>query len=68
MQVALGTKVLLVGGYNFGNIEVVEEYHPNSNTWTTKVPHLKVARHNARSISVPASWFSQLPGGCGGVH
>ena len=57
-----------MGGYNNGNIAIVEEYDIKLKTWTTKAPQLMVARHYARLVSVPASWFSYLPGGYGGVH
>ena len=57
-----------MGGYNNGNIAIVEEYDIKLKTWTTKVPQLMVGRHYNRLVSVPASWFSNLTGGCGGVH
>jgi hypothetical protein len=66
--VTLGSKILAIGGYNVGNVAIVEEYHPELNLWTTKGPRLLVARHCLSVISVPANWFSSLPGGCGGVH
>ena len=57
-----------MGGYNNGNIAIVEEYDIKLKTWTPKVPQLMVGRHYNRLVSVPASWFSNLTGGCGGVH
>jgi hypothetical protein len=66
--VALGSKILAIGGYGSGNLAIVEEYHPELNLWTTKGPGLLVPRHFLSVVSVPANWFSSLPGGCGGVH
>ena len=36
----VGGKIYAIGGDNFGNVNVVEEYDPASNTWTTKAPML----------------------------
>ena len=59
--------MFLIGGYNSGNIKFVEEYDYDQNIWTTKGPAFLQARHHTRAVSVPASWFAHLPGGCSGV-
>ena len=67
IKVALNSRVFAVGGLAGSNVAIIEEYHSHNNSWTTKTPTLNVGRHHARAVSVPASWFDHLPGGCKGV-
>ena len=64
--VVLGSRVFAVGG-NF-NLEVVEEFHLSSETWTVVDTPPVVPRIYHSMISVPAELFSHLPGGCEGVE
>ena len=66
-QVTLGSRVLAIGGYNGANVPVVEEFHVDNSSWTTKSYNLIQGRHHTRAVAVPASWFENMPGGCKGV-
>ncbi len=66
--VALGTRIFSVNGWNWSsNVPVVEEYHSESNSWSAITTPLIYPRHKGNALTVPASWFSKIPGGCNGV-
>jgi len=59
--------VFAVGGYNGANVAFVEEFDVDDKSWTTMAFSLIQGRHHGRAVSVPATWFQHLPGGCKGV-
>jgi hypothetical protein len=66
--VALGNRIFSVNGWDdTSNIAVAEEYHLGNNSWSQISAPLIYPRHRAGALSVHASWFSKLPGGCTGV-
>ena len=67
-QVALGSRVLVMGGYTGAtSVGAVEEYLIQQNVWKQTQYGLMTPRHVARAVPVPAAWFNHLPGGCKGV-
>jgi len=66
--VDLGRRIFVMNGWNWStNVVVVEEYIPESNSWSKVTVPLIYPRHKSRTLSLPASWFSKIPGGCTGV-
>jgi hypothetical protein len=66
--VALGSRVFVLNGWTgSANVPTVEEFHTLNNSWTKITAPLITPRHRSRTISVPASWFSNFTGGCKGV-
>ena len=66
--VALGSRIFSINGQaGTSNVATVEEYHPEVDTWSAVAAPLFYARNRAGALSVPASWFKKLPGGCRGA-
>ena len=66
--VVLGSRIFALNGWTWSaNVPTVEEYHTLNNSWTKITAPLITPRHRSRTISVPASWFSNFTGGCKGV-
>jgi hypothetical protein len=67
----LGKKIYAVGGTqsvsNTTSTDLVESYDETTGTWTTAAFRLSQPKRNFDALVVPASLFSQLPGGCQGV-
>ena len=61
--VRLGNRVFAIGGLS----DTVEEFHPATNTWSLMSKSLIIPRIHHSSISLPASKFATISGGCQGV-
>jgi hypothetical protein len=61
--VVLGHRIFAIGGLN----DSVEEFHLENNTWTSVSQTLTIPRIQHNSVSLPASIFSEISGGCQGV-
>ena len=65
-----GTDVVVLGSQTFaigGLSETVEEFHFENNTWSSVNQTLIIPRIQHNSISLPASIFSAISGGCQGI-
>ena len=47
--------------------KVVEEFHPQNNTWSSVEPQLITGRYYYSALAVPAENFTHLQGGCEGI-
>ena len=62
--VTLGERVFVIGG-TYG--DVIEEFIVKDNTWIEVGSKLIINRYQHSTLSVPASLFAHLEGGCEGV-
>ena len=61
--VRLGNRIFAIGGLS----ENIEEFHPDDNSWTLVNQNLIIPRAQHNSMSLPASIFSKISGGCQGI-
>ena len=64
--VRLGNRVFVTGGL-CGDCPV-EEFHQDTNTWSSVTLKLTIPRSHHSSISLPATKFASISGGCQGVE
>ncbi len=62
-----GRYFLIGGGYPDTLVDVVEEFHYESNTWTEVEASPITQQMGSSALAVPAEIFSHLPGGCEGI-
>ncbi len=62
-------RIFAIGGRDEHNIDtdIVEEYHEDTDSWSTVVGKISRPKRLMHGVTVPASLFSHLPGGCKGV-
>ena len=65
--VSLGQKVFALGGGYNPATTVVEEYIDCATVWNKISQKMRSHRRHFGAISVPASMFKDLEGGCGGL-
>ena len=64
--VTLGERVFVTGGFDYFG-DVIEEFIVKDNTWVEVGSKLIINRYLHSTLSVPASLFAHLEGGCEGV-
>ena len=65
-----GTNLIVLGNHVFalGDLSnTIEEFHLENNTWTLVNQPMIIPRIQHNSISLPASIFSEIAGGCQGI-
>ena len=67
--VTLENRIFVFGGMNEESIDtdIVEEYHEDTDSWSTVVGKISRPKRHMHGVAVPASLFSHLPGGCKGI-
>ena len=61
--VVLGQRTFAIGGLS----NTTDEFHLGTNSWTSINENLIIPRIQHNSISLPASIFSEISGGCQGI-